>query len=302
MAVRLAHIVNPVKVPPTSDLYVAQPITFATMQQAKAFASDRVAVELLTTQYAEDHDIIPDYFTRTADLERSVLDVAGFDKARKLPLLADVLDRLYHATDAEYLIYTNVDIALMPFFYDAVADLIGQGYDAFAINRRRVGKQYTQVEQIPLLLADIGRPHPGFDCFVFHRSLYPQFKLGNICLGVPFIEATMVYNLVATASNFRLFGDKHLTVHIGLEVMPAHNPQYYWHNRRQFNLLLKQLRPSLKANNLPYAERPLLQRILSWGLNPGIFIALNMEIEAEGFWNRLKFRLNELRFRLLQRY
>jgi hypothetical protein len=302
MAVKLAHIINPVKVPPTSDLYTAQPITFASMQQAKAFASKQVTVELFTTQYAEDHDLIPDFFTRTPDLERSVLDVAPFDQPRKLPLLADVLERLYNATDAEYLVYTNVDIALMPFFYDAVADLIAQGHDAFAINRRRVSVTYTKVEQLPLLLADIGRPHPGFDCFVFHRSMYPKFKLGNICLGIPFIEATMVYNLVAAAANFRLFGDKHLTVHIGLEVMPARNKQYYWHNRKQFNQLLKEIKPLLIPSNLPYAERPLLQRIFSWGLNPGIFIALNMEIEAQGLWNRFRFRMNELRFRLLQRY
>jgi len=33
-----------------------------------------------------------------------------------LPLLSDILDRLYAATDAEYLIYTGVDIALPTVF------------------------------------------------------------------------------------------------------------------------------------------------------------------------------------------
>jgi hypothetical protein len=50
-----AHIINPVIVEPTSDLYVAQPVTFETMRIARDFATGQVAVKLLTTQYPEDH-------------------------------------------------------------------------------------------------------------------------------------------------------------------------------------------------------------------------------------------------------
>ena len=302
MAIKIAHIINPVKVAPTSDLYSAQPITFETMRVAADFAKDKLNIEQLTVQFAEDHAIIPDYFKKLPDLQRSVLDMGQFKQQRKLPLLADVIASLYNATDADYLVYTNVDIAVMPFFYTAIGEMIAQGYDAFAINRRRVSEKYTSVNEIPLLYADIGRPHPGFDCFVFHRSLYPQFKFGTICLGIPFIEATMVYNLISAAKNFKLFADQHLTIHIGLEVMPKRDPEYYWHNRRQFNELLKELKPNLRADNLPYSDLPVFKRIISWGLNPGVFIALNMEVEGKGYWNRLGARLNELRFRILQRH
>jgi hypothetical protein len=279
-----------------------QPITFATVKKAKAFAEGQVEVELFTAQYAEDHGLIPGYFTKTPDLQRSVNDAASFQRPRKLPLLKDILERLYNATDAEYLVYTNVDIALMPFFYTAVADMIKQGHDAFAINRRRVSSRYKEVSQIPMMYADIGRPHPGFDCFVFHRKLFPKFQLGNICIGIPFIEATMIYNLVAFSENFRLFYEQHLTIHIGLEVMPARDTEYYWHNRKQFNELLKLLKPNFRAKNLPYAELSFSRKVLNWGLNPGIFVGLNTGIEAKGFMNRLRFRLNEIRFRILQRY
>ena len=61
--IRFAHIINPVKVKDTSDLFVAQPITFETMRKAKEFAGEKLAVELFTTQYPEDHEIIPDYFS-----------------------------------------------------------------------------------------------------------------------------------------------------------------------------------------------------------------------------------------------
>jgi hypothetical protein len=300
--IRIAHIINPVKAAAGSELFVAQPITFETMVKAKAFAEGQVEVQLFTTQYPEDHEIIPADFNKTPDLERSVNDLATFQRPKKLPLLKDILEHLYNATDAEWLVYTNVDIAVMPFFYVAIADMIKQGHDAFAINRRRVSGKYDNVNQIPLMYADIGRPHPGFDCFVFHRKLFPKFQLGYICIGIPFIEATMIYNLVAFSENFRLFYDQHLTIHIGLEVMPARDNEYYWHNRREFNKLLKEVKPHLKAKNLPYAELSLIRKVINWGLNPGIFVGLNTDIEAKGFLNRLRFRLNEIRFRILQRY
>ena len=124
----IAHIINPVIVQPTSDLYVAQPVTFETMRVARDFARGKVGVQLLSTQYPEDRAFVPDGFTATPDLERSVLDLASFGIKRKLPLLRDIVARLYEAApEAEYLIYTNNDIALMPYFYLAVNALIDSG-------------------------------------------------------------------------------------------------------------------------------------------------------------------------------
>ncbi|MDX2000986.1 MAG: hypothetical protein SFW35_01010 [Chitinophagales bacterium] len=299
---RLAHIINPVQAPIGSELQIAQPITFQTMVAAQAFAKGIVDVGLYTVQFEEDKPMIPPGFQILPNLERSVLQVGSFQNEKKLPLLGDILESLYKASDAEYLIYTNVDIALMPFFYTSIASLIAEGYDAFAINRRRLSSKYQSTEDIPLMYADIGRPHPGFDCFVFKKNLYPKFLLGNICIGIPFIEATMMYNLAAHAERFRLFGNMHLTMHIGLEVMPARDKEYYWHNRKQFNQLIKELKPSIKSKNLPYAEQMLLAKILKWGLNPGTFIKLNMEVEGKTWLERMRFRINELRFRMLQRY
>src|SRR5712692_535207 len=110
--IKLAHLVNPVIVPPTSDLYVAQPITFESMRVAREFARDQVQVTLLSAQFPEDCAMVPPFFHGTRDLNRSILDLRNFRVCRKLPLLKDLLDRLYEESDADYLIYTNVDIAL----------------------------------------------------------------------------------------------------------------------------------------------------------------------------------------------
>lgn len=296
--ISIAHIINPVKVKETSDLYHAQPITFESMRVAKEMAAN-IKVELFTTQYEEDLEIIPEYFTKTNNLERSVMDVASFSTSRKLPLLKDILDRVYEKSDAEYIIYTNVDITLMPHFYSAVASLIEKGHDAFMINRRRIPQIYTKPEELPLIWAEMGKAHPGFDCFVFHRSLYPKFELGNVCIGVPFIEATLAHNLYAFANNFKLFDNLHLTVHIGMKVMGNFSKDYYWHNRNEFNELIKNLKPHLNAGALPYSDEGFIKRTVKRGLNPSIFTKLALELETKGFSEKAQYLLQELRFKLL---
>lgn len=211
--ITIGHIINPVKVDRTSDLYVAQPITFETMRAAQAIAGR--GIELYTAQYPEDRPIIPAGFTATPDLERSILDFGQFREQRKLPLLRDILDRLYEATDAEYLIYTNVDIGLQPVFYLAVRHFVQEGYDALIINRRTISGRYTSIAEIPQMYAELGKRHPGNDCFVFRRDAYPAYELGNVCVGVNWVGWTLRENMRRHASKYEQFGDEHLTFHIG---------------------------------------------------------------------------------------
>jgi hypothetical protein len=212
---KIAHIVNPVFVDETSDLFAAQPVTFETMRVARQFAGERVKVELLSAQYPEDGPLVPANFRRTPDLEGSVLDYGNFQKQRKLPLLRDILDRLYEATDAEYLVYTNVDIGLLPHFYLVVDRFVEAGYDAFVINRRTISDRYRALDQIPLMYAQVGQPHRGWDCFVFRRDAYPRYRLGTICVGVPRVGLALLSNLLAHATSFREFTEEHVTFHLG---------------------------------------------------------------------------------------
>lgn len=213
----LGHIINPVIVGKGSDLYIAQPITLHTMKTAKEFAIDKVHVALFSAQYKEDRKIVPDGFYLTPDLDRSILDIRSFQKARKLPLIGDILDRLYEATDAEYFMYTNIDVALQPYFYIAVNTLIDKGYDAFTINRRTISREYTSIDEVPMMYAEIGEPHKGWDCFVFKREIYPEYEFGTACIGAGWIGRIMLSNLACFGKNFTIFKDLQLTFHIGNE-------------------------------------------------------------------------------------
>lgn len=214
--IKVAHIVNPVKIKESSDLHTAQPITFQTMQTAQQLAKlAGVEVELYTAQFPEDHSIIPDYFHKTPDLKRSILDLKTFKNKRKLPLIKDILDNLYNAADADYFIYTNVDIGVMPHFYTSIAGIINQGYDAFIINRRTIRENYIKIEEIPLIYAEIGGKHAGYDCFVFSRDLYSRYILNNVFIGSMPVGYALAVNLLCNAKKFKLFTLLHLTFHIG---------------------------------------------------------------------------------------
>lgn len=278
----VAHIINPFIASPDSDLHKAQPITFESMRRAKLKAEGFIKIELLSAQFEDDSDSIPDFFIKTQNLSRSVLDAETFNKKIKLPFITDILERLYTESTADYLIYTNVDIGLYEDFYLSVNEFINLGLDAFIINRRRLPDSYESPEQLDEIYLDKGLPHPGFDCFVFHRSLYPQLKLEGICIGVPFIEISFSQNLFALSKNFKLFEKEYLTFHIGEEIFKKRAPiEYFNYNRKQFWKIAGLLLPQMDLKKIPYSNRIMPLRLIKWGLHPCFPIRLLLKLELK---------------------
>lgn len=238
----IAHIINPVMVDNSSDLFIAQPITFETMRTAKKFSNNQADVNLYAIQLREELTFpLPGQFIKLPGLTRSVSDIKNFNINKKLPLIKDILDALYESGSADYMIYTNVDIALQPYFYRAVSRIVQEGYDAFIINRRTIPDKYKTIAEIPLMYAEIGEKHQGWDCFVFHRSLYPQFQLGDTIIGTGWFGRVMITNMACFAKRFTVFEDLHLTFHIGNE-KAWKNPQwedYVKHNKNECKKLLE---------------------------------------------------------------
>ncbi len=226
---------------------MAQPITFATMRQAQAATAvsphPTTHVHLFAIAYPEDEPVMPAGFTHLPPLTQSVLDVGRLAPPRKLPLLRHILDALYAASDADFFVYTNVDIALQPHFFTAVSHHIAAGHDAFVINRRTIPKTHTRVADIPHMLAEPGEPHRGWDCFVFKRQAYPHYQLGDVCLGAPRVGLALLANLIAFAGNFAEFKDEQLTFHLGDDrSWRSWRPSdYERHNTRELMAVLARL-------------------------------------------------------------
>ena len=134
--IRITHIINPVKVTESSDLYKSQPITFASILQAKKYTKENCIINLCTTQFEEDKSIIPEGFLMLSNLSRSVYNINVNLNEKKLPLIADILLKLKEVPDSDYYIYTNSDIALMPYFYEVVQHYLLQGHDAIVSGGR----------------------------------------------------------------------------------------------------------------------------------------------------------------------
>ena len=214
--VKIAHIINPVVVPSSSDLHKAQPVTFASMRAARAYARGKTDVLTACACYPEDKLLVPEGFVLTPPLTRSVADLQSFACNRKLPILKDILDRLYECSEGcDYLVYTNVDIGLQPYFYEAVAEIAADKHDAFVINRRTISEACSDPSRLSLTYAQAGEPHCGFDCFVFQRRKYPQFHLANACVGANWIGRVLLLNLLCTSERFTILENCHMTFHLG---------------------------------------------------------------------------------------
>lgn len=215
MTPSFAHVIAPFVARPGSEWDIAQRITVETMRQARYATNPDVRVRLLATVFAEDEQAVPEGFERIEDLRRSVLNKQTFHIPKKLPLLRDILENAVAAADTDYIVYTNADIALQPHFYDAITGCIAQGQDAIVINRRTIAPHWRSVEDIPAMQKDVGKPHRGYDCFVFRRDAFPRFVLGDVCLGTSHVDLPLIASMIATAHDFRLYENEHLTFHIG---------------------------------------------------------------------------------------
>lgn len=258
------------------------PLTVRSMEEAAHFAKSRLNVELFSAQFNEDRKAVPFGWKKTTNLERSMHDKDGLPRLKKLPFIGDILKRLYESTDADFLVYTNADIILTKEFYVHVEALLKKGHDALIINRRRVPYKSYQLDKLDDVFQAKSKSHPGFDCFVFHRELFPKFITGDICIGIPFIGVSLAHNLFAHAQNLLFLDKAFLTYHVGMDVLVKHQPDYYWHNRNQFFKLVK---PALwnqwDTRKFPYGKDHFLRRYYKWGMNPSLFIYMNFKLEMK---------------------
>jgi hypothetical protein len=264
----LAHIINPVNVPENKELMLAQSFVFESIKCAKENFKNAVDLKLYTVQYAEDLPVIPSFFTVLPDLKRSIQNVGTFSDKRKLPLIKDILESAYIHSSAEYVIFSNSDIVLMPFFYNAVQQIIAEGYDAFIINRRRISGKYNSIDQLELMYSEVGKDHLGYDCFVFKRDLYPKFILMNVCIGIPCAGNDLAHNLFCFPEKFRLFTQKHLTFHVGMELHKKWGkPDICAHNKNEFLKVVKALEPYYKIEFIPGSNLNFFKRHFKWLMN-----------------------------------
>ena len=212
---RIRHVINTVGPDAPDRLLVPQRLTLDSIARAISITDSKFAVEVVAVSIPEDPTPLQ-WMTRGPELHRSLLDLGDFPGAPQLPLLADLL-KGFDADGAWDLgIFTNLDIAVQPLFYDLVGGIADRGFDAFTINRRVVDSGPHGPELV-WVSAQVGKPHPGFDCFAFTPSVLAKVDVSDVVVGAPFVGRAFVANLYLAAERYHSFTDLHATFHLGAD-------------------------------------------------------------------------------------
>lgn len=226
MKMKIVHMVNAIELPPgphPAYLHIAQPVTLQSMLNAKQMAVGVAEVELVATRHRNEQIPLPAGFVDAPCFDRYCHEVydelRGLPKPRHLPLLADLMKGFAYVPNADWCVFTNVDIGVQPHFYLEVARLIGTGLDAFCINRQNLPKEAYGVvldaEHLPLIYATPGEKAGGTDCFVFRSAFLPKLRLGRVFVGYPPIGQVLRKQIEALADRFDWFWEERLTFHLG---------------------------------------------------------------------------------------
>lgn len=276
-----AHIINPVQPDENKELFETQKTTFKTIRKAQLYFHEPNKIELFTVGRFNSYIDIPEHFKQLPPLKKDISDFVPNSRFR-FPVLNEILESAYNNTKAEYLIYTNLDIALMPYFYETVEQYISNGHDALVINRRRLHNKFEQEHKVEQLYAEAGKVHPGYDCFVFKRSLFEKFIKKNVCLVAPPACNDLFHNLFTFAENPTLLTDKHLTFHIGLELYKDWGSPELWHyNYSEYKNFLAELFPHMNIEKFPGANLPILKRHFKWLMNPTFDYTTMFKLDAK---------------------
>ncbi len=283
-----AHVINPVSETEKKSLFIAQAVTFNSLIKAREYYDNPTDVSLYTINEHEDNSFVPKEFTVLPRLTRNLTDILPGEKFR-FPLITDIMQALYENSTAEYLVYTALDINMMPFFYTAAAEYIKEGYDAIVINRRRIHNRFLKETNLDIMYAEVGKSHAGYDTFIFKRELWPQFIKKDICVGAPPFGNDLFYNMFTFADKPILLLDKHLTFHLGMELNNGWaNQQIIKYNYDMFHELVKELEPKLDAAKLPWSWEPFIMRHFIWLMNPTLHYPTNFKADARRNFKKTK--------------
>lgn len=237
MSISFCHIINPFPCPETTEHGIASRITYASLREATDAARRQgMHIEVNALVLPGDEVAIQPPARPAGQLKRTVQDVRTLSPKRPFPLIADILELGAQSTECEYLIFTNMDIAVQPDFYLQLQELVEKRFapgTPFTIYRRNIPNHYNRIDQLPEMYAQAqsGQLAYGYDCFVFPRAYVSDLDLGNTCIGAAHFDYLLFIALDA-ASGFKSsrVNDRPLTFHIGNDIAWSSQINYIEHN------------------------------------------------------------------------
>ncbi len=282
-----AHIINPVTGEENPELFATQQTTFKSILKSRSYSKDLDIKLYCCSFFGSDITQIPNDFSSLPKLSRNISSLAKTKKTN--PILSDILQEASKNCDSDYFIFTNLDIGLMPYFYEGVNYYVSLGHDAIIVNRRRIKSRFNTGNNLEAIYSEVGKTHTGYDCFIIKKSVLQKFIFKNIAIGVPPAGNDVFYNIFAFADKPVLFTEKHLTFHIGMELEKEWgDKEILKHNYKEFHELLKELKPYLKADNFPGADLGFCKRHFKWLMNPTFHYPTMFSLDAKRGFRKTK--------------
>ena len=92
-----------------------------------------------------------------------------------------------------------------------------------------------------------------------------------MCIGIPYVDSILLFNLMAYANKFKLFTGKHLTFHIGYELVKKWGAKgQIAYNKKEYLKALEHIKKDISIKNIPGSGLSFFSRHLKWIMNPTI--------------------------------
>lgn len=250
---RIAHVIRPGLVSKNSSLKLIQDVTFNSLQVAKeATVVGNAFVEQYIAVYSDEEIPYLDFNNCRLILDRSSLSLAGSPFTLRYALLDEILDKVFEKSNADFIIYSDLDIALKPDFYKGVIELIEKGIDAFAISNHVLNQKYNRLEQFPTMIEAESIKQNEAGCIVYSRNYHKRLLLGNSFAGHNWTNVLLICNLMAVCDSFRLFDDSKLTFSLDMDsqiVMDNDTRNYSRFNEMELLSILSYLLSNYEVYN-----------------------------------------------------
>lgn len=180
-------------------------------------------VKLIAATFTDEAHATPVGFAASPTLVTKASDLKEFRRPRPLPLIREIMaspEVRNGSCESDVIVYSNCDIAVMPFFYQFIGQEMGSqgGPDAMIANRRTISPLATAPKDYSDLVScflQCGTKHAGCDCFALSREILERFDFGDCFIGNEWFDRSFMINIVAHARQPRYLEDVHLTFHLG---------------------------------------------------------------------------------------
>ena len=170
--------------------------------------SENIKVSTVVAEFASGGAEIAHPFVSARVLRSDATEIS--DLLPRLPFLRDVCAI---RADTDYVIYSQADIVISPFFYPALTRIISRGQRTFSVNRRTIQMENTPGLKPVDLYSNTGSSHSGTDLVVMPSEIWNNIVACEVVVGLIGLGRTLLLNAAVRDPNAKRLKDLTISFH-----------------------------------------------------------------------------------------